>query len=430
MKKISKLLLAFCSMLLCLSTISAGNPTTFVGPTVRGGFTAPITESTAYSVAGEVGVRDYRVGGTLGWRIVDNQRIKLTAEYLWQKIGYSFFTGDTRQWVNQGAIGADYQYEFLGCNYKPQIDLSAYYSHANSKTLSTRTGTTVINGTVFNFTDFRRIAGSNAVGVSPGVTVQPWMGGVVGVDLNYDNVRYNTRYNTRNDATGFGGTIRLGQAITDCVGVGVSAAVRKPFNDYQGNVSWSNVPFFGNWVVGLFGGYVVGKEALPNTWNVGLNFNYIMEPIAPAARVSLKGDLKGEGMLPRPSPDDFLAWTADPAVHMPQVLAITDERVELDPVPVLCPPGSAPLLTSTIPTQAFGTVLVGTFNVASHFSGSNLTFTATTTAPGVTVTVTPSGVVTVTVPTIAFRTVPVTITATNSCGSAIGPVTVTFRGIT
>lgn len=119
MKKAFRLALRLGILLLSINTAAYASipnnddPTTFLGPIVRAGYTSPLTNTTAYSVAGEAGIKNLRIGGTVGWQIMNNQRLKLSAEYLTQNITYPFFSGDTDQWVQQGAIGADYQYNIL-----------------------------------------------------------------------------------------------------------------------------------------------------------------------------------------------------------------------------------------------------------------------------------------------------------------------------
>src|SRR5579871_2752478 len=127
MKKVSRIILLG-STLLCLNTTYSNPPTTFLGPTLRGSFTSPVTSETAYSFAGEAGIKNFRVSGTFAWKLDEEQRFKFTGEYLWQRITYAFFNGNTDQWVNQGAIGADYQYVFANVMLNPEFNFEAYYS--------------------------------------------------------------------------------------------------------------------------------------------------------------------------------------------------------------------------------------------------------------------------------------------------------------
>jgi hypothetical protein len=309
----------------------------------------------------------------------------VSGEYLWQKITYSFFSGNPDEWVQQGALGAAYQYDFLDYSYLPQFDLSAYVSHAPSKTLGTITGT-VLNaqGTRVPFTDARRIAGSNGAGIAPGIAFVFWEGGRINADLNYDSVRYNKTFSPNEDAIGFGGTIGLNQALTDNIGFGVSAEVRKPFNNYAANLSWHNVPYFGEWSLGLLGDYTVGKNTLPNTYNAGISLDYFLDPrCGVAVPMNLKGErnLKGEATI-QPINDNLLAFTADPAVYLPQVLAIADEKVDIaDPacnalIHYIGPAGST--FNTTLPHPG-DSATPFTFDFAPLFIGSPIVFSVAVT---------------------------------------------------
>ncbi len=345
MKKLAKLTLVLMSSALFYSTAystnipNTDNPKTFLGPTARVGFTSTLGDYSAYSVAGEAGIKNFRVGGTLGWKLTEFQRLKVSAEFLRQEITYAFFSGNTDQWMNQGAIGAAYQYDFADYSYRPQFELSAYGSHAPSKSLNTVTGTFTNAGMPTKFVDTRRIAGSNGAGIAPGLAITPWTGGRLSAAVNYDSVRYNKNYSPGENAVGLGGTLGFSQALTDTLSLGLAAEVRQPFNNYAANLSWSDVPYFDRWTLALFGDYTVGKSTLPNTYNVGLSANYFLDRrCGQPVPVNWKGErnLKGEVEL-QPYNDGLLAWAADPAVYMPQVLAVVDEKIKLtilQPIPV------------------------------------------------------------------------------------------------
>lgn len=347
------------STLLILGSVHASQPTTFLGPSIKAGYTDTFTNTSGYSIAGEVGVKNYRASGTLGWQLEQAQRFKITGEYLAQKITYNFFLGDTQQWVNQGALGAKYEYDFANYALNPQFDLAGYYSHAPSKTLSVATG---------------RIAGSNAGGIAPGVTIKPWSGARAGVDLNYDRVTYNTNAGVSKDANGLGGTARFNQALIGDLDLGLVAGFRQPFNNYQANLNWTTDSSAGEWIWGLGGEYTVGKNSLPSTYNVIASVNFLLDRGAPEVNRhrSLKGDYKDEVVAP--DTYDFRRWVADPAVRMPQVLAIAQDSV---------PPGcgiAAPSFLSTIASPPLFTTS-GTLPVASHFGGSSLVYSLTQVTP-------------------------------------------------
>ena len=408
------------------------NPITFLGPTARGTFTSPITDITAFSLSGEAGIKNFRVGGTLGWRIDDNQRLKFSADYLWQNITYPFFSGNTNQWVSQGAIGAGYEYMLIDSAFKPALDISGYLSHAPSKGLGTRTGAFINSFGVKQFyINPRRIAGSNAGGLAPGISLLPWAGGQFGLDLNYDDVHYNKKYGRTRNAIGFGGTAHFSQMITENVGVGATAAVRQPFNNYAANVSWMHVPFYGSWTVSLFGDYTAGKQSLPSTYDAGISADYFFEPYNEENTsnvMSFKNDFKNEVPLPPAQPDDFLAWTADPGVYLPQVLAVPDQQVSLFPrngtmeaMNPMCSLTVPSVIGSIAPVVVPAPGGTGTVTAATVFSpSSGLTYSLTTSTPligGNTISInSTTGVVTIKgIVTQAFIA---TVTATNACGKA------------
>lgn len=435
MKKLSKLVLTLGSVILCSQVTYASNqPTTFLGPTLKAGYTSTYNNYSAYSVLGEAGLKNFRLGGTLGWKLEQNQYAKISAEYLWQDVTYHFFSGNTDQWVQQGALGAGYLYEFQGYSYDPHFDLNAYVSHAPSKSLHTVHGTFINSSGVFaSFADQRRVAGSNGAGITPALSIAPWQGARAGLGLNYDNVRYNTNYTSNHDAKGFGGTFTFNQVLTQDVDLDLGVAVRQPFNNYTAGLGFANVPYFGKWVLGIDGEYTSGKNTLPNTWNIGLSANYFLDQRSEVAPVYKdQAHYKDRSFKDaQPIRDDLVKYTADPAVYMPQVLAIPDEGFE-SPDPVCSP---VPTLTGVpippIDNEALGSTL--TVNAGPSFSpSSGLTYTITPSAPltfGNTLTINPTtGVIS------AFNgggsdSITATVTATNACGIAVTstPVIITYN---
>lgn len=427
MKTAAKLAISICCTFIYLNAIALpayklpnqDDPSTLLGPSLKGSYTSPLTENTAYSLLGELGFKNIRIGGTLGLRLAINQRLKFSAEYLWQEITYSYFSGNSDQWVNQGAIGVGYQYDFLGYRFDPSFDVDAYLSHAPSKSLNTITGNYVNKrGNSRSFINQRRVAGSNAAGIAPGISFSPWIGGRAGFDFNYDYVAYDNKFVSDQDAKGLGATAHLTHFFTDYFFIDLSAAVRQPFNYYTAKVGWINIPYYGGaWTLGFDGAYAVGKEGLPNTWNIGLTFDYLLQQCPVHIPLNLKGDYKGEA-VPMPINDHFLPWTAKPAVYMPQVLAIVDENVTTRPN---CVDGISPLNIATIPTQNIaGTVDIPT---AQAFIGTNLVFSiiSNATLPNAAVINPVTGVVTATALEDSFQ---VTVIARNACGSASTTFTV------
>lgn len=375
----------------------------FLGPTVN----AHISQAIGYNISSSFGVeggpRQYRGNATLGWILAENHRIKFTGEYLWQKMDYNFYSGTVRQWISQGAIGAGYQYMLLD-GVLNDLRLYGYYSHAPSVGLSTLSGSFVNSTTTYSYIDQRRIAGSNAAGLSPGFALHPWYGAQAVISANYDNVRYNTKYISTHYNSGFGGTLDFKQALPGNLQMNLVAASRTAFNNYQAGLNWNTTWESGFLTLGVIGGYNKGKHTLPNTSVISLNLGYVFDQNTP-----IDDNDKDYKLAPSLS-----AWIAEAAVHMPQVLAIADERVTLtSSTPPPCVP---PSFAGTIPNiEGDGDSPIDPpLDTAPFFNGTNLVFSAVN-LPTSYITIDPATGIISGVYTGALGIV---VTATNSCGSA------------
>lgn len=330
--KISFISLCLITLPICVKTAWAANvpntddPSTFLGPIARLGITHNLGTDSAFSIAGEAGSNDARVGASLGWNIGENQRFKVTAEYLWQKINYGFFSGNDNYWAQQGAVGTSYQYDLVDVSFFPQLGFDAYVSHAPSKNFGLEFGTIVNSqGVAQNFTNNRRATGSNGFAIGPVMTVTPWQGGKITGEVNYENVGYDNDFPVNQNARGFGTTIELNQAINQHIEMGLSAAIRQPFNNFTANINWIDVPYYKTLVLGLFGNYAYGKHTLPDTYNIGISANFILDQREIVEPVNLKDETSTHKTIY----DNLLFWTATPAVYMPVVMSVADEQVEL-----------------------------------------------------------------------------------------------------
>jgi hypothetical protein len=295
------------------------HPTTFLGPSARMSFNGFITDTSAYSFGAEGGIHNGRLNGTVGWNIINVHYIKLSAEYLWQDVRFPFFDGTQYKWVNQGALGGMYKLDFDPCSvWHPTFNLNAYLASASAVRMNTKFGTYSAAGVPTFYTLQRAIVGSKSSGFSPGFSLQPWHGGTVGIDANYDNVRYENKILPAEQVQGWGGTAYINQTFYQQFSVGALAGVRKPFNFYQADVGWQTIPCNGSWLFKLFGAYVAGKDQLPNTYNVGLSADYFLD--MPRA-INYDENVRAA----------FFNWMAKPAVAMPQVLARSEEIVSLSP---------------------------------------------------------------------------------------------------
>ena len=233
------------------------------------------------------------------------------------------------------------------------------------------------------------------------------------------------------------------QIVTQDVSFGLLAGFRQPFNNYGADVKFANVPYFGRWVLGLDGDYVSGKNTLPNTWNVGLSANYAFDNrVEPAPVYKDAGNFKDRGYKDQMQPvkDDLIPYTADPAVYMPQVLAVPDERVDLETIqPTPAPQCSATIPTLTgiaIPTITTFTGTTSTGDAAPSFSPSSGLIYSITPSGNLgsnnTLSIDPTtGVITAANGGLNSNTVTATVTATNACGVAVStPVTVQYFVLT
>lgn len=381
-----------------LTSTSDNNTQNFLGGIFRGQFTNSLSTDAAASLGVEAGPRNYRVDGTVGFNLSNCQRLKLTGEYLRQDIDYSFATGVAREWMQQGAGGLDYQ-QHLTANGLNYIDLIGYYSHAPSKTLDPVTGNYLTNDSdLISYTNLRRIAGSNAYGFSPTVTLNPWCGGQASLALNYDNVHYDNHCGPEQQSDGFGGTVTLNQQLGPNIQFNASAGIRAPFNAYQAGIRYA-LPHR-NLSVGIIGSYTDGRDNLPNTSLAGIEVTYIADKTN-----STRNQFNNR-------PASIAAWTQQPAVYMPQVLAIAENCLSLTTLAPCVPPA----FSGTIESQ---TITGGSFvsiPTALFFSGTNLGFSAVNLPPDLTIN--PSTGLISGIMGTASSGINIVVTATNGCGSA------------
>ncbi|MFA6409149.1 MAG: IPT/TIG domain-containing protein, partial [Gammaproteobacteria bacterium] len=271
----------------------------------------------AFALAMELGKSQRRYSGTYGHAFDQQQRLKVTAEYLKQNLDFNFTTGTATEWVGQAAYGAAYQY-VLPKGIFNAINLSVGFSKADNKALST------ITDTVAGTADYRRIAGAEDRMASAGVDLLPTKTSLLGLALNYDSVNYDTKYQTvtNQNTVGFGATASLEQLVTDVLKFKLSASSRKPYKEYQAEVDWLLPTAYGTrWEMAFTGGFTRGgTDGLSNDSRFGVNVNYSFDANPNSSKMPSYtiGSRKILG-------DDLVQWTSTPAVYMSQVLAVKDE---------------------------------------------------------------------------------------------------------
>lgn len=380
----------------------------FLGPSLNWSHVMPLNSDAAAAYGLEVGPRNDRLSATVGYAFGDgdNQRIKLTGEYLWQDIDYTFYSGVTRQWVSQGAVGLDYQY-LINKGIISDVDVGGYYSHAPSQNLSPVTSSYTINNSTYQYTNLRRIAGSNAQGSNVGTDLNLWPGANVNVKVDYDRVIYDTIYQPSRNAIGLGAETTLSQNIVDNFKTDLTASVRQPFNYYKADLVWAKNYSNSELNVGVYGSYTHGKNALPNTAQAGLMLSYKENDSKAAKSASTSGN---------DATNRLEAWTLQPAVRMPQVLAVADQRV-IQPSSSTC---GVTFIGPDIPNQNLPTdVAIAPINGADYFrntGNSTVTYSLVGTIPtGLSINE-QTGIVSGTPDEGVWS---LEIRATNECGSAI-----------
>jgi len=361
------------------------------------------SENIAASLLGEFGKRNYRGSGTLGFNVSCNSRLKLSGEFLAQKLKYDFFGHEAkRRWVSQYALGGEYQYLFRNCFFQ-SIEFGAAYTHAYSKKLTKEMLDPIT-------TLKRHIAGSDGALTFLGTTVAICKCTFISLAGNYDYVKYHRKFAHDKLANGFGGSVGLIQQFGNCFEIDLGAEFRKPFNYYEAVLDWFHD--FCNWGidVGLYGNYTHGKKGVPNVFVAGVQLGF---SIGPGCCTPKKKTPKNCCYARQYC--DLAHWTSKAAIRVPVVLAIADPKIIKVPC---CPVTSTPLGTITVLNPAFS-VPAG----ANFASCLPLTFTTSGLPAGVTIN--PStGTITGTFTPPTFFEFSTTVIGTSFCGSSSQPLTV------
>lgn len=312
-----------------------------------------------------------------------------------------------------------YQYRPFCYGWWRGFELGGTYSYSPSHTLKRR----VCKDT--EQTNNRHIAGANSGGGSFGLAFVPFSCGSLTFSGNYDHVVYHGRYHgkgqherksARKVVQGFGASVEWYQRFCAMFDWTVKAEFLRPYNYFESSLKWVVCLDGGDLTFGIFGGHTTGKHKLPSSTQAGFSLGYsfgvqdfciIANGCAPIECAC--------------SPCDLRAWAACPAVYIPEVLAIADQRV-------IC---QKPTTTKTIPTQVQqpGPYFfdVSTFFTAPQQGGVALTFSAKGLPADASIDA-KAGFITGnnTLPTTQSFTV--TVTATDKCGSASQTFTLTYVG--
>ncbi len=376
--------------------------------------TATPSGSDALGILGEAGPRNFRGNLTYGRAITPCQRIKLSGEFLAQRLKYDFLSGVGHRWIPQAGVGGAYQY-VIDHSFFQSLDADVAYSHAFSRDLPEKT--VFIGGRAFSLK--RRVAGSDGIFSYLGLSLGLWRCGYLFLGANYDRVLYHRVLENKTHAQGFGGSAEFKQQFAKEVHLSLEAQLRQPFFFYQALLNWTRR--FSCWEIdcGLYGNYTKGRHHLPNVAAAGIqigfkfggrNFDCCCEREPVRCRGELYCDLSN--------------WIVRPAIYSPVVLAISDQKT----APMSQAVCTSVTTSTPIPNMVF--IDGGPYSVdVSGFFHSDLplTFSQTGLPPGSSIDPV-TGVISGT--KLADNTNhTITVTATSECGSASETFNILYANI-
>lgn len=282
----------------------------------NGRYTQAIGRDNAFSLLLQGGAKQRRANITWDYLINKNQRVKLSIERLWQRMTFNFTSGNLQQWMAQNAYGGDYEYR-LNKGWLNDINLGAYYSDANSKNLSP----IIYNNQGVFYENLRHIAGGTDKVIDAGVDLIPTDKTKIGLKINYENLHFDTRYNHSNENDeGLGFSITLQQILTKHIQLKLLANDQQSSDRYGATLAFLlPSPHGSSLELDLNTQHNIGHDELPNDNTYGIGLDY---------RWGLGNNDQDQFTIDRDFNSTTLVnWAKTPAVDMPQVLAIKDEKV-------------------------------------------------------------------------------------------------------
>jgi len=366
---------------------------------------------TAVSFLGEVGDKNYRLNGTLGYIYQDQHRFKFSGEYLAQKFDYHFASGKVRRWMHQSAVGGTYQYVFECPNYIKGIQLHSVYSHSYGHKLRT------VQCTREHLEEHRRIAGAQFGSIEAGVLLAPWECNSFIVSVSYDQVRYRRHFHHDRRDSALGATLEMTQRFGRNWSVYGKAEFKKPYTYAEVLLNWNRTCSCGDLSIGAFASHLWGRTGLPDAtaYGVQLGFTFGISGFGWRSDVCGNDDCCAARCC---DCGDLAAWVATPAVYMPIVLGIIDSHRRSTCVA----PTSSPIPNQIIqPADGYTIVAGDSFNG----NGFTLTFSATGLPPDASFDPT-TGTISGFNPGIGQSIFTVTVTGTSACGSTSETFTITY----
>lgn len=277
---------------------------------------------------GEFGELQNRVNASIAFACADEHYLKFGGEVLNEQLTYSFPFKHGHRWMRQYAGAASYLmafdlWGFRGLEIKGQIsnvqrrNVNIYFPKGDRK------GHHHDHEWVYQ----RAIAASKGYAASVGLEFSPYCWFSLKVAAVYDKVEYNLKYTHRKIVQGIGGTVSFEQQLSPTISVELKGELRKPYSYYEGRILWKTLLCDTDITLGAFGGHTVGKHRLPNSTVAGveIGFDFGVNGFSGLSSVRLCDDSSShQGFLGQDI--RYMKWLASPAVYVPEVLAISEQR--------------------------------------------------------------------------------------------------------
>jgi hypothetical protein len=326
---------------------SSNNPRTDFYPLVRLESTSRFfDDEAAFLFVGELGEDLNRANATFGFLTSCGHHFKIGGEILNQNIKYKFPTKNDKGWVRQHAVGGVYQATFSGCEgIMKSVDVGAQYSEVSRYRIhdfyedhdenhrhddhDKHDHASHKNREIYN----RTVAGSRAYAFSAGLATAPWQGAILTGAVVYDKVDYLLKFSKNKNVQGVGGTGYYEQQISFDTSVILKAEIRAPYNYFEGKLKWGTTFYYGDINLALYGGWTRGKKGLPDITVAGveIGFDYGLSYYSNKSSVGVCGDSPYAGRSTWGESEYYLDWLSKPAVYIPEVLAISEQRLIVPP---------------------------------------------------------------------------------------------------
>ena len=260
------------------------------------------------AIAGLVnyGNNELRLNATWAYQLMKANRVKITYEYLDQKLGFDFATGKLHKWVGQNAVGLEDQ-QYFRKGILNSLGLKLQYIRANSVKL---------NPILFRkngeyFLNYRNIAGGDEAILNARVGLLPNPHVKLEFGTGISTLKYRTIYQPYKRTTGLDGLASIHVIATPKTMFSLSANHTVSSTDLTGKITRLLSDEF---ATSLMLSNITGNNGARDNNAITLSLSF------PAS--SHFSNYSREAFA-----EPLKAWVSQPAVEMSQVLAIKDSKV-------------------------------------------------------------------------------------------------------